>query len=578
MAGFLSTTEYGVWGVLSALLGTLLILKQVGIGEQFVQQDEDDQELEFQRAFTLELVIQRRLRAGRDRAARRSCRPSTNSPSSSRPGCALLLVVALRRAAGAAVRSSTAAWTSAPAAPAGGRAAGRLRADHRARRSPASVTGPSSSAALPAQPHGGRGASELRPTACACASTATRAQRTALLMAHPARRALGASSWRRASPRSATPRSGLAGFGIVVLTAQISQFADRADQAITDTLYPAICAVKDRVDLLHESFVKSNRLVLMWSLPFGAGRRPVLRTTCSSGCWVRSGRRAWTCYAPPPCARDPPDRLQLGRLLPGARRHPAIAVAAGVGIATTAVDRAAAARLEGPRRPRGRLRAGRGRSTGCVAGTSCAGCSPHRLPAPSSSRARADGSRRGERPRDCAAWSRAGARPGLDRRARAFCGRHGCAGVALRAPAAARGHVVPASRWLTAPSTGWRWRGWRVPLPPPPDGWPRWAVTRRSARRPTTAPACPSGRTARGPGCRGGRAAGGPRGGHDRAAVGGARARGRAGAPGRSGPRSPSSRTGSAAPSCTAPPSCSEAGPGACSATAAPASPPPPSC
>jgi O-antigen/teichoic acid export membrane protein len=38
---------------------------------------------------------------------------------------------------------------------------------------------------------------------------------------------------------------------------------------VTGTLYPAICAVRDRRPLLFESFVKSNRLALMWTVPFG---------------------------------------------------------------------------------------------------------------------------------------------------------------------------------------------------------------------------------------------------------------------------------------------------------------------
>ena len=40
---------------------------------------------------------------------------------------------------------------------------------------------------------------------------------------------------------------------------------------MTNTLYPAICAVRDRKDVLFEAFVKSNRLALMWALPFGFG-------------------------------------------------------------------------------------------------------------------------------------------------------------------------------------------------------------------------------------------------------------------------------------------------------------------
>ncbi|MEA2241544.1 MAG: hypothetical protein QOD24_1100, partial [Solirubrobacteraceae bacterium] len=64
---------------------------------------------------------------------------------------------------------------------------------------------------------------------------------------------------------------GLAGVGIIALASTISQYSDRADQAITQTIYPTICAVKDRADLLFEGFVKSNRLALMWGAPFGLG-------------------------------------------------------------------------------------------------------------------------------------------------------------------------------------------------------------------------------------------------------------------------------------------------------------------
>ncbi|HEV2787184.1 MAG TPA: oligosaccharide flippase family protein, partial [Solirubrobacteraceae bacterium] len=64
---------------------------------------------------------------------------------------------------------------------------------------------------------------------------------------------------------------GLAGVGIIALASTISQYSDRADQAITQTIYPTICAVKDRADLLYEAFVKSNRLALMWGAPFGLG-------------------------------------------------------------------------------------------------------------------------------------------------------------------------------------------------------------------------------------------------------------------------------------------------------------------
>ncbi len=64
---------------------------------------------------------------------------------------------------------------------------------------------------------------------------------------------------------------GVAGAGVVALSSTVIQFADRVDAIITGTLYPAICRVADRTDVLFESFVKSNRLALMWAMPFGVG-------------------------------------------------------------------------------------------------------------------------------------------------------------------------------------------------------------------------------------------------------------------------------------------------------------------
>jgi O-antigen/teichoic acid export membrane protein len=64
---------------------------------------------------------------------------------------------------------------------------------------------------------------------------------------------------------------GVAGVGAIALASQVSQLSDRVDQIVTGTLYPAICAVRDRKDLLFESFVKSNRLALIWGVPFGVG-------------------------------------------------------------------------------------------------------------------------------------------------------------------------------------------------------------------------------------------------------------------------------------------------------------------
>jgi O-antigen/teichoic acid export membrane protein len=64
---------------------------------------------------------------------------------------------------------------------------------------------------------------------------------------------------------------GLGGAGAIGLAATFAAYADRIDSVITQTIYPAICRVVDRGELLLEVFVKSNRLALMWAVPLGIG-------------------------------------------------------------------------------------------------------------------------------------------------------------------------------------------------------------------------------------------------------------------------------------------------------------------
>jgi O-antigen/teichoic acid export membrane protein len=64
---------------------------------------------------------------------------------------------------------------------------------------------------------------------------------------------------------------GLAAAGYITLAATLTRYADRADQIVATTIYPAISAVRHRLDTLQELFVKSNRLTMMWALPFCAG-------------------------------------------------------------------------------------------------------------------------------------------------------------------------------------------------------------------------------------------------------------------------------------------------------------------
>ena len=269
VAALLTTAEYGVWGVVMVTFTTLLWLKQVGVVDRFVQQSEEDQELAFQRAFTAEAIVTAAfvvlmlalvpvvaLVYGRSELVapslvviaalavgvlqtplwvfyRRMDFVRQRKLQAVEPVVGFVVTVGLA-AAGAGYWSLVAGF-----------AAGALAA---------------AAVALSASPYRialrfERGS--LRdyltfswPLFVAAASSLVIAQSSILV---------------------GEKELGLTGAGIITLAATISSYVNRVDEIVTQTLYPAICAVRDRVDLLFESFVKSNRLALMWGLPFGIG-------------------------------------------------------------------------------------------------------------------------------------------------------------------------------------------------------------------------------------------------------------------------------------------------------------------
>ena len=64
---------------------------------------------------------------------------------------------------------------------------------------------------------------------------------------------------------------GLVAAGWITLAATLTRYADRADQILATTIYPAIVRVRERGEVLEELFEKANRLTLIWAFPFGAG-------------------------------------------------------------------------------------------------------------------------------------------------------------------------------------------------------------------------------------------------------------------------------------------------------------------
>jgi O-antigen/teichoic acid export membrane protein len=269
VAAFLTAAEFGLWALVITTLMTLVWLRQVGIGDKYLQQDEPDQVLAFQKAFTLELaytlifyalvivilpayaliydrseillpslllsvsliagalqtpiwIAWRQMRFVRQRLL-----------ESVEPVVSTILVIALA-AAGAGYWSLVIGILA-------GSVAGAVVA---------LITNP-----YPLRLRYERGtmreyASFSWPLLASSASALVAVQGTVIIGNYTV---------------------GLAGIGAIGLAGQIARFADQVDAIISRTIYPAICAVKDRLDLLHETFVKSNRLAVMWGLPVGVG-------------------------------------------------------------------------------------------------------------------------------------------------------------------------------------------------------------------------------------------------------------------------------------------------------------------
>ena len=267
VAAFLTRSDYGVWGILVVALGTLTRLKQVGIGDKYVQQSESDQEAAFQKAFTLEAlangVMLAIVLAALPLFALIYGRPEIVAPGLAL--CTGLLWITLE----------TPAWIFYR----------RMRfVEQRVLQSADALTGIVVTIALAAA-----GAGYWSLVAGTIAGGIAGAAASVAVSPYPLRfrfergtlREYAAFSWPLlvASATSilipqvtmivGESKLGLAGAGAIALASSISMYTDRVDAIVTQTLYPAVCAVKDRTELLFESFVKSNRVALMWGFPFG---------------------------------------------------------------------------------------------------------------------------------------------------------------------------------------------------------------------------------------------------------------------------------------------------------------------
>jgi polysaccharide transporter, PST family len=267
VAAFLTTSELGLWGLVFTTLVTIAWLKQVGVGDKYIQQAEVDQEAAFQKAFTIEMIY----------------------------GGITFLLVAVALPVFALVYGRTDIlmpglvlslifFATALQAPLWIFYRRMDFVRQRALQAVDPVVTFVITVGLAAAGTGywglvfGTVAGSFAGAAASIKASPFRLRRRFdratfkeyLSFSWPLFVVGGSSLLMVQSSMIAGEAAvGLAGIGAISLAGIIANFTDRVDEIVTQTLYPAICAVRDRRDLLLESFVTSNRLVLMWGVPFG---------------------------------------------------------------------------------------------------------------------------------------------------------------------------------------------------------------------------------------------------------------------------------------------------------------------
>ena len=269
VAAFLSPSDFGIWGILVIGLGTLSWLKQVGLSEKYVQQDEADQEAAFQKAFTLELIANVILGVVLV-AALPAAVAIYDTDDIVVPGLVCIAILP-------AIVLQTPVWVF------------YRRMDFVRQRTLQAIDPAVGFVVAVVLAAAGAGYWAL------VASMVVGAWANALVVwrASPYKlrwrwdrgtareyftfswplfvSGLGLMVMAQGTLIAASRSLGIAAVGALSIANSFSNYTHRVDEIITTTLYPAICAVKDRVGVLTETFVKSNRLTLMWGMPFGIG-------------------------------------------------------------------------------------------------------------------------------------------------------------------------------------------------------------------------------------------------------------------------------------------------------------------
>jgi O-antigen/teichoic acid export membrane protein len=270
VAAFLTTTDYGVWGLVSITLWTAVGLKAVfGANDKYIQQADEDQEHAFQRAFTVELIFAAAVTPVAAGVVLGYAVLSGHSVVIA-PGLILLLLLP-----STALQFPLAVFYR--------------RMDYRRQRLLSAIEPLGGAIVMVVLAILGAGYWSFVVGAvagsCAGALVAIYASpfRLAIRYDRGALRqyvhfstpllisGLAALAMFQAITLIGVGIIGLAGIGAFTLVGNMVQFTDQAGQILSETLYPAVCAVRDRVAVVSEIFVKSNRLSLMWAVPFGVG-------------------------------------------------------------------------------------------------------------------------------------------------------------------------------------------------------------------------------------------------------------------------------------------------------------------
>jgi O-antigen/teichoic acid export membrane protein len=266
-AGLLTAADYGVWGALFLAVGLIVAIKTTGVSDKFIQQQEGDQVEAFQKAFTLEALSSLLLMALM-LALAPLLALAYGEEELLAPGLAIAAIIP-------AFALQAPIWI-------------HYRNMDFLRQRLLSATDPLTSFVVTiALAYAGLGYWSLILGFIAGAWAAALA--AVLTSPYPLRfrydpgtmREYFTFSWPlviagasglligQLSVFFGDLALGLAGAGAITLAATFSAYADRVDTVITQTIYPAVCRVAHDRALLFEAFTKSNRLTLMWGMPFG---------------------------------------------------------------------------------------------------------------------------------------------------------------------------------------------------------------------------------------------------------------------------------------------------------------------